>query len=112
MHAATSAVLAVILCLILSSPVRPQLSVAKSLLVILFRRHADGAIETDAFAIQHGVLANMSDQRRILIGTPEPRWERDLPAQGVLRFLGHRGHHGRLENAWRDGHDANAGGGE
>src|SRR5688572_1164673 len=37
------------------------------------RRHADRAVEADRFAVEHAVLADVCDQRRVLFGTAETR---------------------------------------
>src|SRR5688572_556263 len=72
------------------------------------RRHADRAVEADAFAVEHGVLADVSDQRRVFLRPTEARGERHLLAERVLNFLRERCHHRRLEYAGRDRHHADA----
>src|SRR5688572_18376528 len=76
------------------------------------RRHADRAVEADAFAIEHRVLADVRDQRRVFLRPAEARRERYLLAERVLHFLRKCRHHRRLEYAGRDRHHANAVAGE
>src|SRR4026208_726996 len=73
-----------------------------------FRRHADRAVEANAFAVQHRVLADVRDQRRVFVRPAEARGERHLLAERVLHFLRQRRDHRRLEHAGRDRHDTNA----
>src|SRR4030095_524639 len=77
-----------------------------------FRRHADRAVEANAFAVEHRVLADVRDQRRVLLGPAEARGERHLLAERVLDLLRQRRHHRRLEHAGCDRHHADAVAGE
>src|SRR5687768_15119143 len=69
--------------------------------VLLLRRHPDRAVEADAFAVEHRVLTNVSNQRGVFLGAAQTRRERHLFAERVLRFLRHGGHHRCFEDAGR-----------
>src|SRR5690606_11932104 len=71
-------------------------------------RHAQGAVETDHLAIEHGVFDDMAHQRRVFLGHTQAWRERHIPGQGATYFLGHAGHHRRLEDPRGDGHDPDA----
>src|SRR5688500_9196333 len=52
-----------------------------------FRRHADRAVEADAFAIEHRVLADVRDQCSVYLAPAEARRERYLLDEPFLLFL-------------------------
>src|SRR5215216_298215 len=62
-------------------------------------RHPDGAIETYYLAVEHPVLDDVLGQGRVLLRPAKPRRERYLLAKGLLRLLGERREHRRLEDA-------------
>src|SRR5690349_9649634 len=70
--------------------------------------HADGPVETDGLAVEHPVLEDVRDQRRVLRGTAEPGREGNLLAERRARGLGQAGQHRRFEDAGRDGADPDA----
>src|SRR5215218_293498 len=61
--------------------------------------HPDGAIETYYLTVEHLVLDDMLCERRILLRPAKPRRKRYLLAKGLLRVLGERRKHRRLEDA-------------
>src|ERR687889_16720 len=62
-------------------------------------RHPDGTVETYYLAVEHLVLDDVLRQGRVLFRPAKPRRERYLLAKGVLRVLGERREHRRLEDA-------------
>src|SRR5262249_54844269 len=77
-----------------------------------FGRHADGAVQADGLAVQHDVLEDVADQRRVLARAPQARRERDLRRQRLAQRLRRHGEHRRVERPGRDGEDADAEGGQ
>src|SRR5205807_2174666 len=74
----------------------------------LFRRHADGAVEADGLAVQHVVLDDAHGKLGIFLGIAQPRRERHLRAETLLR-LGRQPHHHRCQKETRrNGADADA----
>ncbi len=72
------------------------------------RSHADGAVQTDDFSVQHRIFNDILNQLRKFIRTPQPRRVRHLLAERILRRLGQALQHRRQENARRDRHHPDA----
>src|SRR3954468_8956080 len=72
------------------------------------RRHADGAVQADRLAVEHRVLDDLRRELRELLGAAEARREGDLLAELRPRLLGQRRQERRVEQARRDGDDADA----
>ncbi len=68
--------------------------------------HANGAIEPDDFAIEHAVGEDGFDQGRVFLGPSQTLRKRHHLSQRRLHLGRHAHEHRRLENAGRDGHDA------
>src|SRR5258707_5991463 len=49
-------------------------------------RHADGAVEADGLAVQHVVLDDLQRELGVFLGIAQPRGERHLCAQALLRL--------------------------
>src|SRR6266851_304298 len=49
-------------------------------------RHANGAVEADGLAVQHVVLDDLHGELGVFLGIAQPRRERHLRAQALLRF--------------------------
>src|SRR5215208_7098774 len=81
-----------------SSPKRSWYKVERASLTDSPGRHPDASIETYYLAIEHLVLDDVLRQGRVLFGPAEPRRERHLLAKGLLRVLGERREHWRLED--------------
>src|SRR5260370_35487607 len=64
-------------------------------------RHADGAIEADGLAVQHVVLDDLQGELGVFLGIAQPRRERHLGAQALLRFGRQTHPHPRQEEARR-----------
>src|SRR5215204_1164324 len=62
-------------------------------------RHPDTSVETYYLAVEHLVLDDVLRQGRVLLRPAKPRRERYLLAKGLLRVLGERREHRRLEDA-------------
>src|SRR4029453_5310850 len=85
-----------------SRPSRPKRSwykVERASLTDSLWRHPDGTVETYYLAIEHLVLEDVFRQGRVLLRPAKPRRERYLLAKGLLRVLGERREHRRLEDA-------------
>src|SRR5262245_66617777 len=63
----------------------------------LFRRHANGAVEPDDFAIQHFVVEDVPNERRVFGRTAKPRWERHLLRQRFACRLRETGKQGSID---------------
>src|SRR5262245_24761261 len=55
----------------------------------LFRRHADGAVETDRLAVEHLIFNDVQGEGSIFGRLTEPRGERDRGPEGILHLLRH-----------------------
>src|SRR5262249_26646223 len=77
-----------------------------------FRRHANGTIESNYFAIQHLVLEDVANERREFGWPPEPGWEGYLLRKRFPRRLGQSRQQWRVERTRRDRHDPDADAGE
>src|SRR5918993_2872670 len=82
-----------------SSPKRSWYKVERASLTDSPWRHPDGTVETYYLAIEHLVLDDVFRQGRVLLRPAKPRRERYLLAKGLLRVLGERREHRRLEDA-------------
>src|ERR671910_1381845 len=82
-----------------SSPKRSWYKVERASLTDSLWRHPDGTVETYYLAIEHLVLDDVFRQGRVLLRPAKPRRERYLLAKGLLRVLGERRKHRRLEDA-------------
>src|SRR4030095_16719613 len=89
-----------------TTPMSYSITCRSVMRALSLRCHADRAVEADAFAVEHAVLADVCDQRCVFFRSAETRRERHLLAEGVLHFLRQRRDHRRLEDARCDGHDA------
>ena len=76
------------------------------------RRHADGAVETDGFAVEHRVLDDVDREVAVLGGVAEPGRMRHLGAEALARLLVQAHQQRRQEQAGRDGVDADLEAGE
>src|SRR5215210_4199714 len=83
-----------------SSPKRSGCKVERASLTDSPGRHPDASVETYYLAVEHLVLDDMLRQGRVLFRPAEPRRERYLLAKRLLRVLGERREHRRLEDAW------------
>src|SRR5215211_6797788 len=82
-----------------SSPKRSWYRVERASLTDSPGRHPDASVETYYLAVEHLVLDDMLRQGRVLVRPAKPRRERYLLAKGLLRILGERREHRRLEDA-------------
>src|SRR5215203_1212614 len=82
-----------------SSPKRSWYTVERASLMDSPGRHPDASVETYYLAVEHLVLDDVLRQGRVLIRPAKPRRERYLLAKGLLRVLGERREHRRLEDA-------------
>src|SRR5215217_4113526 len=82
-----------------SSPRRSGCKVERASFTDSPGRHPDGAIETYYLAVEHPVLDDVLRQGRVLLRPAKPLRERHLLAKGLLRILGERSEHRRLEDA-------------
>lgn len=78
----------------------------------LARRHAEGAIEPDGFAVEHRVRYDGERELGIFFGAAETAGEWDRGAELLLHLRGQGGEQRRIEQAGGDGDDADAGFGE
>src|SRR5215203_1246223 len=83
-----------------SSPKRSWYTVERASLMDSPGRHPDASVETYYLAVEHLVLDDVLRQGRVLFRPAKPRRERYLLAKGLLRILGERREHRRLEDAW------------
>ena len=73
----------------------------------LFRRHANSAVESDDFAVQHFVFEDMPHERGEFGWTAKPRREGHLLGERFAGGLGQTGEQGSVEGPWGNRHDAN-----
>src|SRR5215210_3754240 len=83
----------------------PKLHVTPGLLLCC---HPDRPVEPYDLAVEHLVLDNVPHERGVLLGLAEAGREGDLVAQRFAGFLGETSHHGGIEDAGGDRHDADA----
>ncbi len=71
-------------------------------------RHAQSPVEADDLAIEHRILANMLYEGGILLRPTKARGKGHACRERILNILRHAGHHRRIEDARRNGDDANS----
>src|SRR5215471_5180131 len=80
--------------------------------MILARAHTQGAIQTDGLAIKHDILDNMPRQSGVFLGSSQTLGKGHGGAQRLPGRLWQASDHGSIEDAGRNGYDANTVGGE
>src|SRR5215510_14984142 len=79
---------------------------------VLLRRHAQRPVQANHFAVEHRVFDDVFGQRRVFRRIAEPWRERDLRAERFPHVFRQPGEQRSVEQARRDGYDADAQAGE